>query len=320
MQSLYKFLTEQYIIESRDMKEAEKMELLVCYAHNSAFMKGNIERNMFFSNSGHSVPKDWKKYVLDKFNNDPEKYIQMVKPLSKIMSGFKKLQDGASPITNEFLKYAQYNYIPTRMPGKTDIISNDGKYRISVKKNGGAQLCSGSVHDTRGIMLSCADVLSDEDRAKLEALLNPILWYENSDMKNTITDIKKNKNHQFYNDIINAENINKELELAFFDIFARNPKFRKAVIREACTGEHKYGPGAEACANYFYTWDESNPEKSKLETADEFLTRFYNHFNIEVGDGISDPEKDEFRVCFYSTYDENKKVQSARTVFRIDYK
>ena len=170
-------------------------------------------------------------------------------------------------------------------------------------------------------MLTCIDkIKTEEDKEKLNTLLNPELWYDNDNIYNTITDIVSDKNHKLHNEIVNAKNVNAKLEKEFSELFARNPEFRKAVIREACTGEHKYGYGAEASANYFYTWDDKNPKNSHLESADEFLKKFYNKFNIEIGTGNSEPSKNEFRICFYSDYNKWTRKRSARTVFRIDYK
>ena len=320
MKTLSNYINEQYINENRNMSLAEKMEILICFAHNSAFMS-NDAKNMNYIINTCNISSDESYPLIKMFNDNKSTYLKMVEPLNKIYAGLKKLPDGACPITSEFLNAACYDYIPTTMPGKTDIISKDGKYRISVKKIGGAHLCSGSVHDTRGIMLTCADKLkTDEDREKLNALLNPEFWYENDNIYNTITDIVKDENHKLYNEIVNAKNINAKLQAEFTELFAKNPEFRKAVIREATTGEHKYGEGSAASANYVFTWDDKDPKNSHLETVDEFLRKFYNKLNIEVGTASSEPNKNEFRICFYSDYNKWTRKRSARTVFRIDYK
>ena len=85
MQSLYKFLTEQYLTEARKMSESEKMEILICFAHNNAFMK-NDAKNMNYVNNNCAIPSDESYPLIQRFNDNKPKYLEMVKPLNEIYS------------------------------------------------------------------------------------------------------------------------------------------------------------------------------------------------------------------------------------------
>jgi hypothetical protein len=90
---------------------------------------------------------------------------RIVEPLKGINKKFKKLSS-IFDTTDVWKKLGEYTKSPNKTP-KTDIISEDGKYKISVKKFGGSQLMSGSEQETRATLLSCIDYIDNEDDKSL---------------------------------------------------------------------------------------------------------------------------------------------------------
>lgn len=304
MKTLSNYINEQYINEKYYFKKkqsrAEIMEYVVCFAHNKIFMEDDEKNLNYILNETSDVNNHALRNTIKSiYYKNTMTYDKMAMPLNFIRGGLKKLADNSDDLTSEFKKNSGYGNFGSRVP-KTDIYGVDKKsgkeYKISVKKYDGSEFCSASIKETKGILLNFIDMLNEEDRKKLELLLSAENWYGKNIENYTITDVKKDKNNKYYQEIIAADIKNNEVDKALKEILYRNPEFTNAVIREAALGEKKFGTNAKSCANYFYLWDETNPSNSYAEDAEKFLPKYY--MNVNVTDDDSDKNGATFNVCW----------------------
>ncbi|WP_296864651.1 hypothetical protein [uncultured Methanobrevibacter sp.] len=229
------------------------------------------------------------KYYLD--NKDVFDRIASKIPAGK--SPLKKLQsvEAVSSVWKELGEFDLTNNIPNNTP-KTDIISENSVIKISVKKAKGAQLMSGGYNETlatiKSAMLTCGYSINDIERHPL------------------ILNIKKEKDSWQPIKIINGirhlkSNIEKELTSEDLNVKktiingAENNKLVKKLInelpedikieilKEAITGECKFGTDSKSSANSILIWDENDPEKSLFVTPHEYLKIILNEgyiFNL----------------------------------------
>lgn len=320
MKNLSTFVKEN-IFESRKISDAELAEGVICYAHNIAWKAKDLKWHLDYATKDNP---ELKYRVLDMYNKNASKWEEAVQPLRQLTHGqslLKKMKDGDYIISSD---YRGKRYFKGKDVPKTDICNKEGNIRISLKKVGDSQLCSGGINDTKGIMLSCAHLLNDDEKKKLELILDPEKWHSFNELYGTITNIKTRPNDKMYGAIIQAEKDIDFLKKAFVDIFSHNIGFYQAVIREAALGEHKFGKDSIACPNYFFVWDDINPSNSKLYTAEEYLQKLYGELDIDTSTNSVNvaTEKSGGKVYIKArwksnTKDDKKWIHYAYNVFEI---
>jgi len=266
----------------RKETDAEIMESVICFAHNRTWEAHDEKWHLEFV-----APHDryMQAIIRNKYWKSPKIFNEIAMTLRCITNNsalLTKLPDGAFAVNEPYIKGNVSKVVP-----KTDVHNKKNTIKISFKKVGSSQLCSGNLDETKGIMLSCANMLDDEKKEKLGLLLAPERWYSRYDLDNTVTHIKENPKNKFHDEIINAEKVNKVLTNDFKELMTQNPGFTNAVIREAALGEHKFGTDSPAVPNYFFIWDDETPSNSKLYTAEEYLQKLYGAIKVaEKGDEV----------------------------------
>ena len=181
---------------------------------------------------------------------------------------FKKCEN--TNITKEWLEIGEYTSNKLNIP-KTDIITKNG-IRISIKKEGGSQLSSGSYNESKALLILCArdkrSNLSEEDINEIESILSE-KWVDRTYVPGGI---KKNPN----NDVtVKGKSISKRLQQVFNKYLNNNDNryndFKTQVLWEAITGDKKFGETSDASAHYVLVWPKSTKSEAKLYKISEYI-------------------------------------------------
>lgn len=254
---------------------AEDFEYVIAYSHN----KNNIceldDDNIEYVTSSEKESSSKLEQLMLFYAQNEQSCKRMSAPLEEVNTKIKKLQSDYNA-TKEWGELGKYDKKPNKTP-KTDIISEDGKYKISLKKFGGAQLMSGSEWETRATLLACIDYIKNEDDKKLLKSSLEGSWYRPKKDGLTVAQKRANQDPEL---LAAQQNIN-DLNAKLNDIISNNPEFKMAIMREAATGEIKFGPDSPATANYVLVWDDVK-NNNKLYTIDEYLKHCYNSANFSL--------------------------------------
>lgn len=147
--------------------------------------------------------------------------------------------------------YKETNDRPNNTP-KTDLISSNEKYKISLKKANGSQVMSGAYNEARAtILCACKDTNFKYD--EYDKLLS-IPWVKLRGNQKGINKQKQSGNNDLIKYIEEAErNVALVSEILNAD-FNNNIKFKEALLREAITGNHKFGKDSLLSANCVFVW------------------------------------------------------------------
>lgn len=207
---------------------------------------------------GKLVPQNKLEQILLFYNENKEVCDSIASAIPNINSNLSKLYN-LKDATQEWNKFGQWEKRgPNRIP-KTDIISENGKYKISFKKYGGSQLMSGFEKESKATLRCCMNLLSEEDQQKLNIILNND-WNKISKSNMSI----KNRRNSGDNEILNADITIGKMNRILNEIINENPEYKKAVMYEAASGEKKFGKDCDSCANCIFVWDDVKPERSKF--------------------------------------------------------
>lgn len=254
---------------------SEDYEYVIAYSHNKNALDEIDDENIEYV-TGRERDNNFKLEQLMLFyvqNEDSCKRI--VEPLKGINKKFKKLSS-IHDTTDVWRKLGEYTKSPNKTP-KTDIISEDGKYKISVKKFGGSQLMSGSEQETRATLLSCIDYIDNEDDKSLLKSVLKNSWYKPKKDGLTISQKRLAGDEELLNAQKSIDDINSKLN----KIISNNYEFKMAVLREAATGENKFGKDSNSTANYVLVWDDVK-NNNKLYTIDEYLKHCCNYAKFDL--------------------------------------
>lgn len=255
--------------DGKYIPSATDYEYIIAYSHNKNALNEIDDENIEYV-TGRKLNNNFKLEQLMLFySQNEESCKRIVEPLKGINKKFKKLSTLYNT-TDAWKEMGQYTRSPNRTP-KTDIISEDGKYRISVKKFEGSQLMSGSEQETRATLLSCIDYINNEDDKLLLKSIFKNGWYKPRKDGLTISQKRLAGDEEISNAQKNIDDINFKLN----KIISNNPEFKMAVLREAATGENKFGKDSYSTANYILVWDDVK-NNNKLYTIDEYLNHCYN--------------------------------------------
>lgn len=229
-----------------------EMEVVIAYVFNKYYKyKIDDKENIEYSSGnpwGNEVNKKIIKWCDIQSNYD--KIVDIIKNLKNIKTPIRK-KETSDPTTKEWEELGNYKANgkkPNKTP-KTDLISEDGKFKISLKNAKGAQLMSGKYNETMATLISAIDGITDEeDRKKLLSLFD-VVWYDiNTKLVDLTPDeirVKKLSEKELHK---NATNILGYLVNKYKD-------FKYNIMYEAATGEIKFGRNSQATANYVLSWD-----------------------------------------------------------------
>lgn len=258
---------------------SEDFEYVIAYTHNKNHLDMTDPDNIEFVSKKQMESDSKLEQLMTFYAQNEESCLRMMKPLEHIKSELYKLPN-INSTTNEWIEkgeYKKYGGKVNKTP-KTDIISKDGKYKISLKKTGGAQLMSGAECESRATLLSCIDYISNnEDKEILKSLLQDG-WYKPKKDGKTIAQKKADGDEELFAAIPKIKDMSEKLK----EIISRNPDFKRAVMYEATTGEIKFGKDSPATANYVLVWDDLG-NKNILYTIDEYLNHCYNFAKFDIG-------------------------------------
>lgn len=256
---------------------AEDYEFAIAYSHNKNTMEMVDPANIEFVAQKQMESNSKLEQLMVFYVQNEESCKRMSAPLAEIKSELYKLPNVKSA-TKEWKTLGNYKKDPNKTP-KTDIISKDGKYRISLKKaKDGSQLMSGGECESRATLMSCIDYLKSEDDKNLLRELCALEWKTPSKTGQTAKERRKAGDTE----ILSIDAYNKDLSSKLNNIIVNNPDFKRAVMYEAATGEIKFGKGAPASANYVFVWDDVS-NNNHLYTVDEYIDSKVNFATFSIG-------------------------------------
>lgn len=246
---------------------SEDFEYIIAYSHNKNALNMPDPDNIEFVASKQMESDSKLEQLMTYYVKNEESCLRMIIPLDSINSELYKLPNinSASKEWYDLGDYKRYSKSPDKTP-KTDVISKDGKYKISFKKIGGAQLMSGAECESRATMMACIDTITtDEDKELLLSLLKDN-WYKPKKDGRTISQKMADGDEE----LLNAKANIKNMSVVINEILGRNPEFKRALMHEATTGNIKFGKDSPAAANYVLVWDDVS-NKNHLYTIDEYV-------------------------------------------------
>lgn len=274
MKNLFEYL--QTILEA-DNSWGEVFESVICEAWNS---------------QGKSLGK-YTDFVAKKGLNPQEVCENIYKCIieANILSPDDELAklENSPDTTQEWYDLGMYTKKPNTTP-KTDIISDKkGLCKISVKEESGARLMSGAVNET---IATIRAAVNNSGNKEVQDFVNEIVnELKDKKTRGRITGTTKNilKKLSLRTDkevppedesekIIWEIEQAKEKLAALIEHLKKFPDVYHALLKEAITGEVKFGKNNPACANYILTWD--NKGKCYIYTTDDYIEKFGKEYKI----------------------------------------
>jgi len=212
-----------------------------------------------------------------------DKIVKYLKSQNITGESASKLALKGVEVTSEWSKFWLPEKVPptTKTP-KTDILI--GTNRISLKM-GAAQLMSGGVNESKATFYAATRSMEKSDLNVTSELFKEI-----SSKIDTLTkiafakgkiegEIQKGKD-KF---LTQANKVNNDVKSLMQKAFTDSVEFRRAFIREAITGEVKFGPQAPAYAEYVLSSDpDGNTPHLYQSTNEKFLDKVVNKTGVTV--------------------------------------
>lgn len=184
------------------------------------------------------------------------------------------------PVSEEWKiagNYAMNNNVPNKTP-KTDIISKDGKIRVSLKQaDKGSQLMSGRQAEATATLKSAIKSIGKEEKYKalISIFDNPDFKFEQISKRGLTQDELKAK--QIAGKEKMAE-VNKMLK----DACDSDVQLKYAIMHEAATGAVKFGEDASSAANAILVWSIDNPKLNYADDIDAYLKHVIDRTKIYI--------------------------------------
>jgi len=190
-----------------------------------------------------------------------------------------KLPTKGVDVTKDWSQFWRPDSVPgsTKTP-KTDILIGDT--RISLKM-GAAQLMSGGINESKATyyaamqsLKSLEDEIIKSTHDKLDNLTRSSIAAGQVDKE-----LKAGKD-EF---LKKANDTNNEVKKLMKDIFANNADFRRAFVKEAMTGEVKFGKSTKAYAEYVLSADKKGDSVNLHKATDKsFLDKVASKTDVTV--------------------------------------
>lgn len=182
---------------------------------------------------------------------------------------------------------------------KTDIISNDGKIKISVKNAAGAQAMSGALDESRATIMNVLNhelknldknkylankiktalQLTVEDDEVLEDTVDRVLFSVKDvddispDSLGWTRSVKKSLLSSSNQQEIRKD-IHAKLSKIFTSLLDVDDNFKKAIVRESLLGEIKFEGSDAAIPNYMLTW-EIGKKTCDISDVDSYIDKVF---------------------------------------------
>lgn len=259
---------------------AEDYEYIIAYSHNKNNNNIPDPENIELVTSKQLESNSKLEQLMLYYAQNENSCEMLSYSLKNISSNLYKLPN-VKTTTSEWKKLGNYKKEPNKTP-KTDIISTDNNYRISVKKfKNGSQLMSGGECESRATLLSCIDYLKSDNDKKLLIDLCKSEWKIPSKTGKTA----KERRAKGDEEILSINKDNKHMTEILNSIIENpiNIEFKKAVMYEAATGEKKFGINSPATANYILVWDELSSNNNHLYNIKDYIDKKVNNATFNIG-------------------------------------
>lgn len=271
---------------------AEDMESVISFAYNhlSDDKYEDYENINYVCNSSKSKPNQKVENLLN-YYQDEKKFIDgcanaLIKFINDKSVKLHKLLTGKEKNTKEWEELGTYKEANEKINNtpKTDIISSDNKYKISLKKAHGSQLMSGAYCESKATIMSAAkNTLNNNDLKTLEDILSiDNKWVKLTGNAKGVAKQKLYGSDEIKKQINDSEKVVKRVNEVLNELLDNNEKFKRALLYEAMTGEIKFGKESLLSANYIFVWS-SKESENKVYTVNDYLEHILNNkLKIEI--------------------------------------
>ena len=259
---------------------AEDMESVISFAYNHLSNNNydDYENMNYVCNSSKNKPNQKVENLLN-YYQDEKKFMDgcanaLIKFINNKSLKLHKLLTGTNKNTKEWEELGTYKEVNEKVNNtpKTDIITSDNNYKISLKKAHGSQLMSGAYCESKATILSAAKkTLNEKDLKIIEELLSTDKKW--TKLQKNAKGISKQKNvgsDEIKKQINDSEIFAKEVTNVLNTLLDNNINFKKALLYEAMTGEIKFGKDSLLTANYVFVWS-SKESENKMYTVEDYL-------------------------------------------------
>ena len=280
---------------------AQDFEELICFAYNKQYKIFNSDEENYNAVGISSNKKDNLLNYYKVNSNVINKLAEVLHKSCPCLKGYGKLKNfKGTKITKEWAELYDAGVTPNATP-KTDIISLDNKYCISLKEFGGSQLMSAKLNEAKATLLFACDYLDDKDVKEILPILANLLNINESDKKRkentedifdefgpddlhgkTLSQMIKD-DPEFAKRIKKSKEKGKNFEKQLNElIISKYPKYKEALYKEAMTGIHKFTKDSHCAANCVFVWDDVKIENTKLYSIDEYYEHIKDKSKVSV--------------------------------------
>ena len=178
----------------------------------------------------------------------------------------------------------------TRTP-KTDLYI--GQQKISVKKEGGSQLMSGGSPETVATLSHVYSQLPSSSKvrgfsgpykelmAQIEKEFGSLDVGKNKGMTDIKREMKAGRKDSLTRKVTRKLNVHKKMQTAAIDLLSR-PNVKEAMVREALTGEGKFGKSSLASATHVFVFNPVTKRSSYKKINAKLVKQMARSVNFQV--------------------------------------
>lgn len=291
---------------------AVQFEQIICTAHNLNLMQEE-DIDLALKQAGASNVSDEFLEQVESLQLSLLKGLSDIKTPLKTMGADKSIS--ISPTWEEYLKEGGEVKRMDNTP-KTDIIDNNGNFRISVKK-GAAQLLSSAVNETYATFKTALEENKDEaSEYILEEIKSNMKKFKNNMSVDEIKKLDPKNMDKVQKEIYDALFTNKELHNKLNAFLSNNIAIKRSIVKEAMTGNVKFG-GSKGTANYILVLNDAGTEVLKYSKIDNAIINAYtNSVKVKVGFKSAGLNKyTSFRMATESAIFETEKEMLSEGLF-----
>ena len=281
---------------------AQDFEEIISFAYNAKYCKLKEDQNIEIV----GINKSKSDKIISYYNTNKtiiDEIIDVLHSKCPSKQGYCKLKNiPGNKITKEWKEKGMYENKTVNGTPKTDIMSVDGKYLLSLKEYGGSQLMSAKINEAKATLLFATEYMKNEDEKNEVLILLSELFTVKDDYKTSESE-KEDIFDEFGSKDLNgytlSQMIKKDKEFAkrvekskakgkYFEnqlnelIINKYPEYKYGLFVEAMTGNHKFTQESKCSANFIFVWDDINTSNSKLYTIDEYYKHIEDSAKVTV--------------------------------------
>lgn len=285
--------------DARYVPSAQDFETIICFGYNKLFSDIDDDENIKLLGLNEAKGHDINNYYymnIESVNNMCYKLNDIVKPNKNIT--FNKLKCKGDIILPSWVESYKNKNNVSKIP-KTDIISSNENFRISLKKYGGAQLMSAKIDEAKSTILSACNSLTDkETQHKVLTLLYNLLKINTEsdtqqekdtlfaefgpeDLKGKTVEQMKKEDPDFARRYNECKERGKSFEAAFNAILKDYPEYKTEFFIEAITGTSKFSD-TKCIPNYVFVWDDVHKNNNQIYNIQDYCKEVINNSKVVV--------------------------------------